>query len=119
MDLVLEAHAQRAATIGLAISDDPTQPFQPQGQTLFNGYWGFHTIAAIAIPHTEPQRDAAISTHAETEQHLFEIVPPIFAMPVGGPRCLWCLGFLCICPIERNRRGVLMQPRRRDGVDLQ
>src|SRR5215468_5683998 len=80
MDLALEAHTQRAATIGLAIRDDPTHPCQSQGQTLFNGDRGFHTIAAIAISPSEPQGDAAISTHAETEQHLFEIVPPIFAM---------------------------------------
>jgi len=80
-NLALEAHAQRAATIGLAISNDPTHPFQPQGQTLCNGDGGFHTIAAIAIAHPEPQRDAAISTHAETEQHLFEIVPPSLLCP--------------------------------------
>jgi hypothetical protein len=40
-------------------------------------------------------------------------------MPIGRPRCPWGRGFVCIRPIERDRRGVLRQPGRRDGVDLQ
>jgi len=115
----LQAHPQRAATLGLTIRDDPADPVQAQGPTLLNREWGCHTSAAIAIPHPEPQRDAAIATHAETEQHLFEIGPPIFAMPVGGPRCPWYCGFLCIRPLERHGRGVLMEPGRWQSIDRQ
>src|SRR5207248_7994600 len=77
IDLVLETYTQSTATIGLAIRDDATHPLQTQGQTLLNGYGGFHTIAAVAIAHTDTQRYASIPTHPETEEHLFEIVPPV------------------------------------------
>ena len=116
---MLETHAQRAATIGLTIRDDPTHPLQAQGQTLFNRHRGFSTIAAVAIAYTEAQGYAAIPTHAQTKEHLFEIVTTVFAMPVGRPRSPRRLRFVLIGPIECNRGGVLMQPRCRDGIDLQ
>jgi hypothetical protein len=40
-------------------------------------------------------------------------------MPVGRPRSPRRLRFVLIGPIEYNRRRVLMQPRRRDGIDVQ
>ena len=70
----------------------------------------FHTLTPIAIPQTEAQRYASIPTHPETQQHLFEIVTPVFTMPVGWPQCPWGLWFIFIRSIERNRRGVLVQP---------
>ena len=78
---MLETHAQRAATIGLTIRHNPTYPFQAQGQTLLNREGSFHTITMIAITHTEAPRYASSPTHAQAQQHLFEIVTPIFAMP--------------------------------------
>lgn len=36
VDLMLETHAQCAATTGLTIRDDPTHSLQAQGQTFFN-----------------------------------------------------------------------------------
>src|SRR5262249_525225 len=101
------------------ICDDATHSLQPQGQTLLNGYWGFHTVTAVPITHAQAQGDAAISTHAETEEHLFEIVSSVFAMPVGRP---WGASYLRLVPlraIERNRRGILMQPGCREGIALQ
>ena len=117
--LVLQTQAQGAATIGLTIRDDPTHPLQAQGQTLLNRHGRFHTITAVAIPHAEAQGDPAIPAHAETEEHLFEVVTTVFAMPIGRPGRPRCLRFVRIRPIERNGRGVLMQPGRRDGIDLQ
>jgi hypothetical protein len=116
---VLHTDTQGTATIGLTICDDTTDPLQPQGQTLLNGYGGFHTIAAVAIPHTEAEGDSAIPTHAQTEEYLFEVITTVFAMPIGRPRSAWGLRFVLIGPIEGNRSGVLMQPGYRDGVDLQ
>src|SRR5262249_61016121 len=72
-----------------------------------------------AIPQTEAQRYASIPTHPETQQHLFEIVPPVFTMPVGWPRCLWGLWFIFIRSMECNGRRVLMQPWCGNGIDLQ
>src|SRR5438128_2459853 len=116
---MLEAHASRAATIGLTIRDDPPHPLQAQGQTLRNRHGGFHTIAAVAITHPEAQRYTAIPAHAKTEEHLFEVVTPVFAMPVRRPWGPWGLRLLLIRAIERNAGGILMQPGRRDGIDLQ
>jgi hypothetical protein len=62
--------------------------------------------------------DSAIPTHAQTEEHLFEVGTTVFAMPVGRSRRSWSLGGVRIHSIERNGRGVLMQPGRRDGIHL-
>ena len=40
-------------------------------------------------------------------------------MPVRWPGGAYRFGDILIRPIERNRCGVLMQPGRRDAVDLQ
>ena len=116
---MLETHAQRAATIRLTIRDDPTHPLQAQGQTLCNRHGSFHTIAAVAITHTKAQGDSAIPTHAKTEKHLFEVGTPVFAMPLGRSRRPQLLRFVLRGPIEHNGRGVLMQPGRWEGRDLQ
>jgi hypothetical protein len=116
---MLETPPQRATTISLTIRDNPTYPLQAQGQTLFNRYRGFYTIAAVAVADTEAQGYATIPAHAKTEEYLFEVVTPVFAMPVGRPRSSRHLRFVLIGPIEGNRGGVLMQPRCRDGIDLQ
>ena len=50
---------------------------------------------------------------------MFEVVTPVFAMPIGRPRSPRGLRCVLISPIEGNRGGVLMQPGRRDGIDLQ
>jgi hypothetical protein len=104
----IQTHAQCAATIRLTICHDPAHPLQSQGQTFLDRYGGFHTVAAIAIPHTNAQRYASIPAYPKTEQDLFEIVPPVFTMAVARPGCPWCLWFVCIRSIERNRRGVLV-----------
>jgi len=118
IDLVLHTDTQGTATIGLTIGDDTTYPLQPQGQTLLNGYGGFHTIAAVAITHTEAEGDSAIPTHAQTEEALFEVVTTVLAMPISRRRSAWGLRCVLIGPIEGNRR-VLRQPGHRDGIDLQ
>src|SRR5262245_64784174 len=108
---MLATHAQRAATIRLTIRNDPADSFQAQGHTLFNRHRGFYTIAAVAVADTEAQGYAAIPAHAQTEEHLFEVVTPVFAMPVGRPRRPQRLRFVRIGPIEGKRGGVMMQPR--------
>ena len=117
--LRLEAHAQRTATRGLASRDDPPQPRQAPSQTRCHGDRDFHAIAALAIPHPEPQRATAIATHAATPQPLFESIPASLAMPVGGPRGSWCLGLRGLGPRERKRGGGLRPPGRGDGVARQ
>ena len=40
-------------------------------------------------------------------------------MPVGGAGCPRLLRFVLIRAIERDGRGILMQPGRRNRIDLQ
>jgi hypothetical protein len=86
IDLMLETDTQGTATIGLTIRADATPPCQPQGQTLLNGYGGFHTITAVPIAQAHAQRYPPIPTHAETQQDLLEIVTTVFALPIGRAR---------------------------------
>jgi hypothetical protein len=116
---MLPTYAKRAPTIRFTIRHDPVHPLKAQGQTLLNGERGFHTVTAIAITNAYAQGQAAIPTHPETEQHLFEIVTPVFTVSIGRPGRPRGLRFISIRPLEGNRRGVLMEPRGRQGVDLQ
>ena len=50
---------------------------------------------------------------------MFEVITAIFVLPVGRPWCSGRLGRLFIGAIERHGRGILGEPGRRDGVDLQ
>jgi hypothetical protein len=116
VDLVRQTHAQRAATLGLTLRHNPTHPLQTQRQTCLNRERRFHTITPVAITNADASGEAPISSHAETEEHLCEIVPPVFAMPIGWPRGPRGLRVIRIRPIERNGRGVLMHPGGRDGI---
>src|SRR6266850_8011929 len=103
---MLHTEAQRATTIGLTIRYDPTHPLQAQRQTLLNRHRCFHTITAVTITQTEAQGDASIPAHPQTEEHLFEIVTTVFAMPIGRTgrhRTLW---LIFIRAIQDNSRGV-------------
>ena len=80
---LLQAQAQGPSTLGLTIGHDALDTLQAQGEALLNRERRFHTVAAVAIPYAHTQRQPAIATHPETEEHLFEIVAPVFAMPVG------------------------------------
>jgi hypothetical protein len=73
---------------------------------------------AIAQAHAERE---AIATHAETQEHLLEIVMAVFAMPIG--RAGWdkpChrAGLLLIGPIQGDRCRILMEPWGREGIHL-
>src|SRR5262249_62306530 len=102
---MFQTQPQGAATIGFTIRDNTPYSRQAQGQTLLNSLRSVQAIAAIAITHSNAQRDTAIPTHAETEEHLLEIVSPVFAVPIGRPGSPWGRRFVRIGPIERNRRG--------------
>jgi hypothetical protein len=116
---VLQAPSQGAATRGLTIRHDPTHPVHAQRQTLFNGERGFHTLPAVAIPQANAQGYPSIPAHAETQQALLEIGTPIFAMPRGRSGRPVSLRCVLLDAIEGNRRRVLMQPGRRERIDLQ
>ena len=84
---LFQTHPQGTFALGLAIGDNPENAVEPQCQTFLNSDRGLRAIAGITIPETHPEGHAAIPTDAETQQHLFEVIPAIFVMPVRGP---WC-----------------------------
>jgi hypothetical protein len=75
----------------------------------------------MAIAHAQAEREA-ITAHAETQEDLLELIMPICAVPIGRTRqdrSVDRAGFLFIGSVESERRGVLRQPRGREGIDLQ
>jgi hypothetical protein len=117
--LGLEPYTQGRATIGLPIRDDTPPSLQPQGQTRLNGCWGFHTLTAVAIAPAHAQRYPASPTHAETQQDLLAIVTTGFTRPIGRSGHSRRRRGVCIRPLERNGRRILMEPRGRERIDLQ
>jgi len=116
---MLPTAPQRAATLRLTIGHEPAHVFQASGETRFHGERCFHTLTPVPIPQPQTHREAAIPTHAETEEPLLEIVAPVLAGPVGRPGSPWWLRFVLIGPIKRQRRGGLRESGRRHGIDLQ
>jgi hypothetical protein len=116
---VLQPEAQGAATLRLTIRHHPAHPLQAQRQTRLNRHGCFYPSTAVALPDADAQGDAPIPTDSETEQHMLEIIVAVFAMPVSRPGRPWRHRFVRIRALEHNGRGVLRQPGRRDGVDLQ
>src|SRR5262249_1688169 len=114
-----EAQPSCPATVRFTIRHDPTHPVQAQSQALLNGKRGFHTVAAVAISYADPEGQPTLATAPKTQEPLFEVVAPLFAVPVGRPGRPWGLWGVRRHSIERNRRGVLMEPGCRHGVDLQ
>jgi hypothetical protein len=53
---LLQTQAEGAATIGLAVGDNPADPLQSQGETFLNRQGCFHTITPVPIPQTEAHR---------------------------------------------------------------
>ena len=114
-----QTQAERPSTLGLAIRDDPADTLQAQGEAFLNRDRRLHTVTCLALPHPSPQRQPAIATHAQTAEHLCEIAPSIFPMPLGRPGGSRERRFVLIRPIERNGRGVWMEPGRRNRIALQ
>src|SRR4030095_7371882 len=112
-------HPSQAATRGLTRRDDPTHPCPAQGQTLRKRERGGPPRAACAPPPPAPQEYPAPPPHPEPPAPLGAIVPPLLAGPRGRPRGAWYLRVLRIRPLERHGRGVLRQPGRGEGRDLQ
>jgi len=75
----------------------------------------------MAIAHPEAEREA-ITAHAETQEDLLEVIPPIFAVPIsrsGWDQPRHRADRLLIGPIQADRRRILMEPGGREGIDLQ
>ena len=118
---LLQAQPQRAFTIGLTVGHNAADPVEAKGDTFLNRYGGLGTVTGIPIAQAHAQREP-VTAHAETQEHLLEIITPIFAVPIRRTRrdgpCA-PVGLLLIGPIEGDRRRILVQPGRREGIDLQ
>src|SRR5262249_55961489 len=94
---------------------------EAEGHTFLNRYGGLGAVTGIAVAQAHAQWEA-ITAHAETQEHLLEIIMPIFAVPIGRPRRdepLGWAGLLPISPITADSRRILMEPGGREGIDLQ
>jgi hypothetical protein len=116
----LAAQATRALTIGLASGPHALHSVQAERHTLCNGYGRLRTGAGRALTHAQTEWEP-LTAHAEAQEHVLESIAPIFPGPLGRPRrarsCVRAsLGL--IGPLQGQRRGSLMQPRRREGLDL-
>jgi hypothetical protein len=90
-------------------------------QAFLNRHGGLCAIAGIPIAHAQAERET-LTAHAKTQEHLFEIIMSIFAVPISRTRRDWPVApvrLLLISPIEGDRRRILVQPGGRDGIDLQ
>src|SRR5678815_2669926 len=118
---LLQAQPKRAFTVGLTIGDNAAYSIESQGQALLNGHGGLSAVTGIAIAHAQAEWETLIA-HAETQEHLLEIIMSILAVPIRRTRWDWPLtpmGLLLIGPIEGDRRCILVQPGGRDGIDIQ
>src|SRR4029450_4016541 len=118
---LLQAHPQCAFTVGLTVRDNAAHPVAAARDTLRNGYGGLCAVTGIAITHPEAEREAS-TAHAETQEDLLEVIPPIFAVPIsrpGGDKPRNRADRLLIGPIQADRRRILMEPGGREGIDLQ
>jgi hypothetical protein len=107
---LFQAQPQRAFTVGLTVGDNAAHPIESQGQALLNGHGGLSAVTGIAIAYTQAEWEA-LTVHAETQEHLLEIIMSIFAMPISRTRWDWPLtpvGLLLIRPIEGDRRRILV-----------
>ena len=118
---LLQAQPQRAFTIGLLSATRPRTPSRPRATPFLKRYGGSRYCHWYS-PWRRPIRNEAVTAHAETQEHVLAIITPIFAVPIRRTRrdgpCA-PVGFLLIGPIEGERRRILGQPGRREGLDLQ
>src|SRR5207245_7004663 len=76
----LQAQPQRACTGGLTVGHNAVHPVEPERHTRLDGHGGLGAVTGIAIAQAHAEREA-IAAHAETQEHLLEIVMAVFAMP--------------------------------------
>jgi hypothetical protein len=109
-------------TVGLTVRHKAAHPLESKRQTLLNRHGGLGAVTGIPIASTQAQREA-ITAHTETQEHLLEIITPIFAVPIGRPRrdrpCDRAALLLLIGSIQGDRRRILMEPWGREGIDRQ
>jgi hypothetical protein len=118
---LFQAQPECAFTVGLTIGHNAAHPIKAECQALLNRHRSLCTIIGIAITNAQAEWEP-VTAHAETQKHLFEIITPIFAVPIGRPRRdrLYApVGLLLLLSIEGDRRRILVQPGSRDSIDLQ
>jgi len=90
-----------------------------KAEVCLGGERRLHTVAGMPIPYAQPERYPAIATHPATEAPLLEIMTTIFAVSVSWTGCPRRVRLVLPGAIEGNGGCILMQPRGRDGIDLQ
>jgi hypothetical protein len=126
-DAFFETKPPGPLPIRRTIGHEAADPLESQGETLLHGQGGRDAIARVAIPKAYAKGPPALATHPETQQHLLAIITAICTLPRGWACRPWRLRLtgrlrdrplVLIGTLEGNRRGILMAPGRRDGIDL-
>ena len=76
---------ERAFTVGLTVGHNAAHPIEAERQALLNRHGGLCAVTGIPIAHAQAEGEA-ITAHAETQEHLLEIIMPIFAVPISRTR---------------------------------
>jgi hypothetical protein len=94
---------------------------ETERHTLFDRHGSLCAVTGVTIAQAHAEWKA-LTADAETQEDLLEIIPPIFAVPIGRPGrdqpCDWA-GRLLIGPIQGDGRCILMEPGCREGINVQ
>src|SRR5262249_32209915 len=72
-DTLLQAEAQGPSTIGFTICHDALDALKPEAEVLLDGKRRLHTVTRIPIPYAHTERQPAIATHPQAQEHLLEL----------------------------------------------
>src|SRR5687768_14318689 len=86
---------------------------------MFNGLRDIDGVTMVAVIKTHAKGQAAIPIDAQAQDDLLELVSTILTIAIGGSGALVLTLAILISPVERNCRGILMNPGRFDLVCFQ
>lgn len=109
----------RPAAVRRTLRDDSPDSLPAQGEPLRHRPRGGHTIPARTIPEATAPGEPSLPAHAEPQEDLVEIIPPILALPRGRARRPWRRWRIRLGARERHGGRVLMPPGRGAGRHLQ
>lgn len=115
------AYAERALPVSLALSPTAAHPHEAERHALLKRHGGLWTVTGRAITPAEAEGQA-VPAHAETQEHLVEIITALLAVSIRRTRRDWPCppgGLLLLHLLQGERRRILGQPGSRESLDRQ
>jgi hypothetical protein len=113
-------------TIALTLSHKALDSRTPQRAACLHGEWGCEALTRVAIADAHAQGQAAVAPHPQTQQNLRQLIAALLTMAIRGARwprdlLVWGprrvrRGLPLISPLPGQRRGLLVEPGKGDGV---